>query len=183
MKNILSLILATVLLLLTTVPAFAAELSGTGSEEGFEVSDNVDISHTVGNNLTGNGSVDSDVSHTVQGGYVIVIPEAVIFTASTTVCTSQVGVGDVRVPGTLHFSVSSSNYDETKGWVLTSVRGDTLKYTIKADDTPVEENGGDLLSCAHGTTYLKKELTFELVETEAKDVSYTDRLTFQVYVD
>lgn len=185
MKNILSLILAAVLLLLSTLPVFAVDLSGDGND-GVEVSEDIDISHTIGNSISNSGdTVTSDVSHTVQGGYLIIIPAKVAFVkneqAQTFSYETEVGLGDVRVPGTLHLSISSGHYDAEKGWVLTSARGDTLKYTIKVDGADVANNG-DLLSCANGTTYLKKTLSFQLEETDAKTVSYTDTLTFTVSV-
>ena len=187
MKKILSLILAAAMLLLISVPVFAAELNVDGAGNN-EATEDVNVSHTVGNALTGNGSADSDVTHTVQGGYMITIPASVVFAkdeeTQTCVFNSEVGVASVQVPGDLYISLESNNYND--GWQLVSQRGDTLEYTINVgsdeDGYNSVENNGNILHCPYGTFYLKKALVFELIETEAKSVSYTDTLTFTVSV-
>lgn len=187
MKRILSLILAASLLLICAVPVFAEDIrfEGTGDEEGVEASKDVNISHTVGNAFGTSGeSHDADVSYTVAGGYLICIPGEVAFVKNENTATYErtlpVGVVDVRVPGTLHISITSKNYKDSN-WVLTSARGDSLRYSIKVDGQNVE-NGGDILSAAHGTDYLENEVSFKLEETDAKMASYTDTLTFTVSV-
>lgn len=170
MKSILSIILASVLLLLCAVPAFAE-------------SQDINISHTVGSSVTGNGSLDIEMSYTVDGGYMMSIPGDVAFTkdgeTKSLSYSYDMSVGDVRVPGTLRITLSSPNYNG--GWKLVSARGDALEYSIKADGTEIANNGA-LFECPNGTAYMKKTISFTLIEENGKSVSYGDMLTFNVTV-
>ena len=171
MKRITSIILITVLLILCSLPICAITQD--------DLSQDVDVSHTVGNSISGSGgSQDVDVYHTVMGGYMITIPETIIV-SKTGEATATVEVAEVKVGGELSVAVSSPNYND--GWQLVS-RSGTLEYSIKADDAEVANNGA-VLTCPHGTQYAKKDIAFSLIETEAKSVSYTDTLTFTVSVN
>ena len=184
MKNILSIILAALLLCSCTLPALAVD----GTLDADNPSWNADISHTVGNSVSGNNTSSEiiDISHVVEGGYLIKIPGSVAFTkdenGESFKGTFDLVAGDVRVPGThLNISLTSPNYDDENGWCLTSARGDKLTYSVKAGETEVENNG-TLLECANGTAYAHENLTFELTNTDAKTTSYSDTLTFNVKV-
>ena len=170
MKSILSMILVSVFLLLCAVPAFAD-------------SQNVDISHTVGSSVSGDGSLGVNISYTIDGGYMMSIPGNVAFTrdgeTKSLSYSYDMSIGDVRVPGTLIITLSSPNYND--GWQLKSARGDALEYSIKADDIEIANNG-ILFECPNGTVYMKKTLSFELIEENGKSVSYGDMLTFNVTV-
>ena len=182
MKSILSLILATVLLMLFAVPAFAEDHNITeGGDYG------VDVSHTIGNVITSDGEVTSDVTHTVAGGYTLLIPASIAFVkdGKGNVATQQTfGVGNVRIPGeTLEVKLSSANYGKVngKGWVLISARKDSLEYLVKKGGEAVADNG-TILSCPNGRINMTEVISFELIDTEPKTVSYTDTLTFTVSV-
>ena len=173
MKSILSIVLVSVLLLLCAVPAFAAQ----------ESTQNIDISHTVGSSVNSDGNLNFDISYTVEGGYMLSIPGDVKFTNdgnSTSLSYSYaMSVADVRVPGSLKITLTSPNYSD--GWKLTSMRGDSLKYTVKVDGTSIANNG-ELFNCPNGTTYMNKTLSFSLVNENGKAVSYSDMLTFNVTI-
>ena len=173
MKSILSIVLVSVLLLLCAVPAFAAENS----------TQNIEISHTVGSSVNGDGTLNVNMSYTIDGGYMISIPGNVAFKRNgetkTVSYSYAMSVGDVKVPGTLEVTLSSPNYKG--GWQLTSPRGDTLKYSVLVDGTSVSNNGV-LFECPNGTVYTKKTLSFKLIEENGKTVSYSDMLTFNVTV-
>ena len=182
MKNILSIILAALLLFACALPALAAD----GTLDANNPSWNADISHTVGNSVSGNNTSSEtvDISHVIEGGYIIKIPGSIAFTkgakGDSFSGTFGIEVGDVRVPGThLSVSLTSPNYDD--GWCLTSARGDKLTYSVKVDGEEVA-NEGALLECENGTVYDHKDLTFELTNTDAKTTSYSDTLTFNVTV-
>ena len=171
MKRITSLILVTVLLIFSALPVCAITEDDT--------SQNVDVFHSVGNSISSSGgSQDVVVYHTVTGGYLITIPETIIV-SKTGETTATVEVAEVKVGGELNVAVSSANYDD--GWQLVS-RSGTLEYSIKADGAEVANNGA-VLTCPSGTQYAAKEISFSLVETDAKSVSYTDILTFTVSVN
>ena len=175
MKRMLSLILAAALLILCTLPAGAISGSATADKE---ISQDIDVSHTVGNSIGSNGgSQDVDVYHTINGGYMITIPEGISL-AKNQATTSTVELGDVKVGGTLTVALGSANYNG--GWQLTS-RAGTLPYSIKVDGAELANNG-TVLSCPDGTEYATKDISFSLTDATPKTVSYTDILTFTVSV-
>ena len=175
MKNILSIILAVVLLVFCAIPAMAA-LDTPGQSQ------DVDISHTVGNFVNNSGdSQDIDISHVVQGGYIIKIPGSIQFHSSTQITDStDISLYDVKVPGKLSVSLNSANYNG--GWRLVSARGDALGYTIAAGESAVGA-GEALFECNNGTKYMHKSITFTLNGNQSpKTTYYSDTLTFTVAV-
>ena len=177
MKKIISVILLAALLVLCTLPVGAISGSATADKE---MSKDVEFSHTVGNIISSDGgSQDVEMYHTVTGGYMITIPEGITLSKEGSTI-STVEIGQVNIGGgTVNMSISSPNYSD--GWQLTS-RAGTLEYSIKADGNEVANNGV-VLSASNGTQLVSKDISFSLVGTTPKTVSYTDTLTFTVSVD
>lgn len=175
MNKIISLFLAAVLLLTCSVAVSAANVTSNSSTD-------VNVSHTVGSAITGDGaSQDMQVSHVIGEGYIVNIPESLVLTMGEE-RTVDVALTDVVMDRSKTIAVSISGRNYSNGWKLTAKGGYYLEYSIKNEGIDVLNNQ-IVLTCTGGSSMAGSKLVLLLPTAEVKSVSYTDTLTFTVSVN
>ena len=181
MKNVLSLILVTVLLSLCVLPAFATDIT---KEDGEKNEVEVNVSHVLGKELNTNGdSEDVTVySGEISQSFMVTIPDVVTLkekqAVEATITATEVVIDKNK---TITVTVTSENYNE--GWkIKDTVNDKTLTYSIKNNDEEVID-GGTAVSFTHiGQKAYEENISFELLDKPPYIGTYTDTLTFTVTV-
>ena len=183
MKHVISLILATLLLLLCTFPAFAEIeghlIEGDASNKYGDV--DVDVSYIWGNKLDADGaSQEIDVSYNMSQYYEVYIPAEVTLKKGEEV-SQELSAKRVVVDRNkaLTVTVSSENYEG--GWSLLGSEGQKLRYSIKSNGVEVSDNGA-VFNCPGGTSAKTETIAFSLVGNPSYADMYTDTLTFTISV-
>ena len=157
MKKMVAVLLTAVMIMSTSMAAFAAD------------------DQTVSGN-----SGTTDVKYTTEEAYTVTIPADVTLTATTLSTTGNVTVTDALLGEgkTLKITVESA-----KGYKLENGTSN-IAYTLKKGDTTITADANEVLSVAAGTKTGSAALTFA---TSAENVAnatlageHKDTLTFKV---
>lgn len=178
MKKFISMMLAIVMMMAISVPAFAAELNQnnpTGTATAV---------YQAGEVVDDNGTPDNPTDDTVQGTYIVTIPEYIVAAEKDGTPTEyDVTAKEVLIP-------YQTNLVVTVEYDVLELSGNNLPYQMKAD--PQSEagalsdlaSGATILTVAAGDPTAVTTSKIGAVLTEAPFFAgiYTDTVTFTVEV-
>ena len=161
MKKIIALALVLVFTIALAVPAFAENISLSGSDNG--------------TSLSGASNNTAKVTYNVDGAYTVSVPATLVANGDS----QEVSATGVMLYKGTKLTVTVT-YDTLK---VDEDEGTSLDYDIKKGDAVIDKNGGEIFSIeAGGETTKAQAIQAKVTGTAIFAGDYTDTITFAVVI-